>query len=370
MPAHNFASQSAELQQRLNEVVLQALHAADAPGAAVALVVDGQPILKAGIGFRDLQHKAVLDPDALVYTYSVTKPLLATAVLLLVDQGRLELDTPVQTYLHDLPLLAPVTVRQLLNHTGGLPDYGGMRAYFDALRADPRHPWTSDEFLQKTLSRGLKFTPTQGWSYSNIGYLILKRLIERETNTSMRVTLQELLFRPLSLQHTFVAQTLSDAQCLTPAYSTFFSPDGSLKDVTHLYHPGWVSHGVVVSTASELAGIFEALFTNQLLSPALLPSMLDFVHVPGQHPFFTQQTYGLGLMIDPQSRYGQIAGHGGGGPGYSTAALHFPNVAGHRVTSVALANREQHDLGMRIAFSLVDILADFMGYGEGSSPQL
>ncbi len=148
MPAHNFvSSQSAELQQRLNEVVLQALLAADAPGAAVALILDGQPILKAGIGFRDLQHKAVLDPDALVYIYSVTKPLLATAMLLLVNQGRLELDTPVQTYLHDLPLLAPVTVRQLLNHTGGLPDYGGMRAYFDALRADPRHPWTSDEFL-------------------------------------------------------------------------------------------------------------------------------------------------------------------------------------------------------------------------------
>lgn len=362
MSAHNFvSSQNTELQQRLNEVVLQALLAADTPGAAVALILDGQPILKAGIGFRDLHHKAVLDPDALVYIYSVTKPLLATAMLLLVSQGRLELDTPVQTYLHDLPLDALVTVRQLLNHTAGLPDYGGMRAYFDALKADPSHPWTSDEFLQKTLPLGLRFIPGQGWSYSNIGYLILRRLIERETNSSMRVALQELIFRPLSLQRTFVAETLENAQCLTPAYSKFFSPDDLLLDVTHLYHPGWVSHGVIVSTASELARIFEALFTNQLLSLALLSTMLDFVHVPGQHPLFTQQMYGLGLMIDPQSRYGQIAGHGGEGPGYSTAALHFSNVTGHRVTSVALVNREQHDLGMRIAFSLVDVLADFMG---------
>ncbi len=84
----------------------------------------------------------------------------------------------------------------------------------------------------------------------------------------------------------------------------------------------------------------------------------DSVFVPATHPLFRQPAYGLGLMIDPRARYGVIAGHGGGGPGYAAGALHVPDVHGRRITSVALANRDQPDLGLQIAFTMTMMLAD------------
>jgi D-alanyl-D-alanine carboxypeptidase len=288
----------------------------------------------------------------------VTKSLLATVILQLVEQARIALDTPVQVYLTQLPLDTPVTVRQLLNNTGGIPNYYALPAYFEALKADPTHSWTSDEFLIYTLPQGLTFAPGQGWGYSNIGFLLLRRVIEEVMNASLRTALHEQLFAPLDLQHTFVAQTLEDARQLTPGYSAFFRSDGSLQDVRPVYHPGWVSHGVVVATASELARVIDALFTCELISPQSLAAMLEPVLVPSKHSLFQQPAYGLGLMIDPQSQYGIIAGHGGEGPGYSAAALHIPDIHGRRITSIALANRDQHDLGLRMAFTMATILGD------------
>jgi D-alanyl-D-alanine carboxypeptidase len=72
-------------------------------------------------------------------------------------------------------------------------------------------------------------------------------------------------------------------------------------------------------------------------------------------------SYGLGLMVDPASRFGCVAGHTGGGPGYSTAAYHFPDVTGHRVTSVAFANRDGTDIATDIVFSMAGRIAEALG---------
>ena len=80
--------------------------------------------------------------------------------------------------------------------------------------------------------------------------------------------------------------------------------------------------------------------------------------MPAEHPPFARPGYGLGLMVDLGSPYGRVAGHAGGGPGYSAAAFHFPDVAGRRLTSVAVANRDGSDLGTEISFALVAAYAD------------
>lgn len=342
--------------QLLRAVVQEALDEAATPGAAVALLIDGRSAFVAGVGARDLYGATPLDLDARCYIYSITKPLLATVALQLVAEGRLALDTFIQTYLLDLPLAAPATLRELLNHTGGFPDYGGMPEYRVALTADPTRPWTTDEFLARTLPRGPLFVPGEGWAYSNLGYLIVRMAIERVTGAALGDVLRRRLFAPLGLQNTFVAETLADAATLTPGHSTLLDPAGRLTDVTRRYHPGWVAHGVVISTAPELARLVEALFTGDLLPPPLLATMLAPTPVPGGHPLFRQTAYGLGVMLDPRSPHGLVAGHGGEGPGYSAAALHFPDVSGRRVTGVALANRDRHDLGLRIVFALARAL--------------
>ena len=340
------------LTEQLVSIVEQALREAETPGAAVALLVDGRPLLQRGVGFQDTAHVVPLPRDARFYLYSITKTLIAIAVLQLVQQGRLTLGEPAQRRLPHLRLEQPVTLRQLLRHTAGLPDYGGKAVYEQAVAQDPDKPWTAAMFLERTLQDGLRYTPGTRWAYSNIGYLLLKQILERTSGRSLREVLHERLFAPLRLQHTFVAETLADVKELTPGYSAFFSEDDSLENVTSRYHPGWVSYGVVVSTAPEAARLFQGLFERRLLPANLLRAMLEPVRVPLPHPLFVQPAYGLGLMLDPQSPYGTVAGHGGGGPGYDTAALHFSDVDGHEVIAAVLANRDRAGLALRLAFRL------------------
>jgi D-alanyl-D-alanine carboxypeptidase len=205
------------------------------------------------------------------------------------------------------------------------------------------------------------FAPGYGWRYSNIGFLLLRQLIETLMRASLRTVLDRHIFIPLGLQHTFLADTLTDAHHLTPGYSSFFRSDNEVQDVRRLYHPWWVAHGVVVATAPELACIIDAIFTGRLLTAHSRAAMLEPVLVPYQHPCFQQPAYGLGVMLDPQSSYGLIAGHGGGGPGYSAGVLHLPDVDGHHITSVVLANRDQDDLGLGMAFKLATILGNALG---------
>ncbi|MDT8306184.1 MAG: serine hydrolase domain-containing protein [Anaerolineae bacterium] len=345
---HTVATQPA-FRERLTTAVSRLLDSAGAPGAAVSLLLDGRPVLEAGIGYRDAARTIPLRPDAPFYLYSITKTLIAAALLQHVARGTLDLDAPIQTYLPDLPLPAPVTVRQLLNHSAALPDYGGLAAYQDAVREHPGSPWTGERFLQVAATTEERPPP---WRYSNVGYLILKLLLEKLSESSLQVALHEQLFAPLQLYDTYVAEDLDTAATLTPGYSLFFDPDGDLQEVTRRYHPGWVAHGVVISTAPSLARLFHALFASDLLPAPLRDAMAEPIMLPFAHPLFKQPAYGLGVMIDAASPHGLLIGHAGGGPGYATAALCFPDVAGHDIVAVALANRDAPDLGLAIAHHL------------------
>jgi D-alanyl-D-alanine carboxypeptidase len=96
------------------------------------------------------------------------------------------------------------------------------------------------------------------------------------------------------------------------------------------------------------------LFSGSLLQSASVAAMLDGVVVNGKHDCFVTPGYGLGLMVDLASPAGRVAGHGGGGPGYATAAFQFPDLARRRLTSVALVNRDGDNVGLRIAFALAE----------------
>ncbi len=346
-----------DLREQLRLVVRQSLIKAQTPGAAVAIRVNGQAFLETGIGYQDSNHEMPLPTDANFYIYSITKSLIATASLYLVSEGLLDLDAPVQTYLTDFPLGSSVTLRQLLSHTSGLPDYGGVPAYSEAVKANPGSPWSAETFLDLAQTQGLQFAPSTGWEYSNIGYLLLKRTLERITGLSIQELLEQIIFNPLSLKKTFVPTTLADSMHLTPGYSTFLNGD-ELQDITHIYHPGWVAHSVVISTASELATIIDALFRGQILDLSLVEQMSHPIHTLGKFPLFENLGYGLGLFVDTESPHGKVTGHTGEGPGYSAAAFHFPELTGSSTTIVALTNRDKHDYGLTLIYKMAHIIAE------------
>ncbi|MBW4434093.1 MAG: beta-lactamase family protein [Pelatocladus maniniholoensis HA4357-MV3] len=344
-----------DLREQLKLIVGQSLSESQTPGAAIAIRINGQAFLETGIGYQDHEHQVSLPTDANFYIYSITKTLIATASLHLVGEGFLELDAPVQNYLTDFPLDLSVTLRQLLSHTSGLPDYGGVPAYSEAIKANPSYPWSTEAFLDLAYRQGLQFVPGKGWAYSNIGYLLLKCILEKTTGLSIQKLLNKIIFSPLSLKKTFVPTTLYDVDELTPGYTAFFSGD-QLQDMTRIYHPAWVAHSVVISTAPELAKIIDALFTGQILDLSLVEQMSRPIHNLGKYKLFENLGYGLGLFVDTESSHGKVKGHTGEGPGYSVAAFHFPRLAGYGTTIAALVNRDKSDYGLALVYKIADVI--------------
>ncbi|WP_017299495.1 serine hydrolase domain-containing protein [Nodosilinea nodulosa] len=343
------------LQEQIQLAVGPLLTQGGIPGAAIALSIDGQLVLEIGLGDRDLHQSAPLPASASFYIYSVTKTLIAAAVLNRANAGWLDLDAPIQQYWPNFPVATPLTLRQILSHTSGLPDYGGLPAYGAAVKSTPGSPWSGEDYLDVARRRGLLFEPGTGWSYSNIGYLALKTLMEQSTGQSMQDFLDELFFTPLGLQRTFVAASLGDVVGLTPGYTAMF--DDELQDMSQRYHPGWVSHGVVVSTAAELVRMMDALMSGQILNRLLVEQMAQPVHSLGAHPPLQSVASGLGLFMDTNSPYGRVAGHNGGGPGYSIAAFHFSALAGRPTTIAAATNREGNNVGLDVAYAVARVLA-------------
>ena len=262
--------------------------------------------------------------------YSITKTFTGALLLLLRDEGRLALDDRLARWLPGIHGADRIALRQLLNHTAGIADYGGLSAYHDAVRAFPSTPWTFERFAAETFDKGLRFEPGTGWAYSNPGYMLLKRIAEEVAGAPYATLIAERITRPLGLRRTFVPDSLDALSSLSLAPSHELTTDGSACDVRGHYHPGWVSHGVVASTPSEIARFFHALLGGQLIPSQSLREMQTLVSVAGAPPMpsprWSAPGYGLGIVDIRESPFGRLWGHNGGGPGYRTSAYHAPDL--------------------------------------------
>jgi CubicO group peptidase (beta-lactamase class C family) len=251
-------------------------------------------------------------PDQPAPWWSFTKTVLAAAALALVRDGRLSLDSTQGR---------PFSLRQLLQHTAGLPDYGGLEDYKAAVARNDE-PWPPEEMLARADAATLLFPPGQGWSYSNIGYLLVGRILEEATSESLADALRHLVFDPLDLKGVRLAQVRA-------------ALDDTAWGNARRYHPGWVYHGLLVGSPREAARLLHRLFLWDFLPHDLRRAMLD-LHVVGEpipgRPF-RQPGYGLGVMGD-SGRPEPIFGHTGQGPG-STCAVYQAG-SGRRVCTVAV----------------------------------
>lgn len=133
------------------------------------------------------------------YVYSITKTFTAVAVLRLFEERGLSLDARVAEWLPEPPLPEGVTVRRLLNHTGGLSDYFFKAEYGAAVRAHPETPWPRARLMAFGLEGTPRFAPGEGWSYSNCGYTLLNEVIERISGTVWHAYVKETILDPLGL---------------------------------------------------------------------------------------------------------------------------------------------------------------------------
>jgi CubicO group peptidase (beta-lactamase class C family) len=244
--------------------------------------------------------------------WSFSKTLIAACALRLVEQGRLELDSRVTG--------SPYTLRQLLQHRAGVGNYGELADYHAAV-ARRDSPWSEAELLARVPPDRLLFAPEGGWAYSNVGYLIVRRLIEAACGERLATALHRLVLHPLGLEAARLAETTADMD------ATAFAGG-------HGYDPGWVYHGTVVGPVAEAALALHRLLDGALLRPASLAAMLRRHPLGGPLPDRPWQTtgYGLGLMIGTMRGPRpvgpvEVAGHSAGGPG-SVGAVYRAASAG------------------------------------------
>jgi D-alanyl-D-alanine carboxypeptidase len=268
------------------------------------------------------------EPRFLVY--SITKTFTAALILRLCEEGKLQLDYAVARWFPDVPRASRMTIRHLLNHAAGIPDYGGLAAYHNELRSSPKRPWSFDRFATETFRRGLLFEPGTGWSYSNPGYMLLKGIAEQVGGNSYAELIADYITGPLDLRDTAVVESLDDMRSLAPGTSCFLAPNGEARDIREYYHPGWVSHGVIASSCTDVARFLDALFGAVLLSRRFIDEMLELTLLGGSPEDERNSSplrpaspgYGLGVMGDPDSPWGLLVGHNGGGPCYSASGFH------------------------------------------------
>ncbi|MEU7636299.1 serine hydrolase domain-containing protein [Streptomyces sp. NPDC039016] len=270
-------------------------------------------------GVADLTTGARVPVDGQVRAGSNTKAFTATVVLQLVGEGNVALDAPIERYLPGLVRGEGIdgrriTVRQLLQHTSGLPDYLDFMGDFSTYRHTYLQPRA---LLDLALAHKALFAPGTRWSYSNTNYLLAGLLIERVTGRPLAEQITRRVIDRIGLRHT-AFPGVGDEHIREAHPEGYFpsKPGGPLTDVTEL-DPGWAwAAGQLLSTPSDLNRFFTALLGGRLLRPAQLAEMRRTV--PAESGLWPGARYGLGLISTPLSCGGVMWGHGGDIPGYRT----------------------------------------------------
>lgn len=298
--------------------------AADGYLSGNLLLAEGDKILlRKSYGYSDFSNKTPLREDAVLELASVSKQFTAAAVSLLVTDGKIDLDAPVAKYLPELAAYPTLTIRQLIHHTGGLPDYMGM-----AGEVDKTPEFVTNQFVLNFLKDEKperEFAPGEKFSYSNTGYLVLASLVERVSGTPFGDFLSARVFKPLGMTNSQVYRRRYEqdrkVDGFVPGYvwdgEQYVIPD-SLKEMSFVVTlDGVFGDGMVNSTLDDLYRWDRALAAGKLMDTTLL-------FAPGQTTDGTSTEYAFGQNVNHHPVYGYIISHSGSWPGMITFIYRFP----------------------------------------------
>jgi D-alanyl-D-alanine carboxypeptidase len=304
------------------------------PGLVVAVRRSGEEPSIVASGRADLGSGRRMTPLDRFRVGSLTKPMVATIILQLADEGRLALDDPLARFLPGvLPDADQITLRQLLNHTSGIGDYTDDPAFLAAALASPSRVWTPQELIGIAAAMPRIFAPgaADHWDYSNTNYILLGLVAEAAAGQSIATLLQTRVFERVGMASTYYS---GEPSLRTPFAQGYVDLNGinNLAVGTLLSPTVAGASGAVVSTAGDLLLFVEALAAGTLASSAAHAAQLTTVpasrvRLPGES---FDYEYGLGVLVGD----GWV-GHDGAIPGYETEAAAKTGVG----TVVVLVNK-------------------------------
>jgi CubicO group peptidase (beta-lactamase class C family) len=295
------------------------------PGLALAVVSHGRVLKARGYGFANLELRVPATDSTVFQSGSVGKQFTAAGILLLVEDAKLGLDDPITKYLPEgAATWRGVTVRQLLTHTSGIPEY----LESDSTPVDLRHDYTEDSLVKLAARRPPTFPPGTHWEYSNTGYLLLGAIIRRVSGVFYGDLLTQRVFRPLGMR---TARVISEADLVPNRSAGYQLVDSQIKN------QDWVApslnttaDGALYLTVRDMVAWDRGLTEGRLLTARSRALMWT----PAQLAQDGSVDYGFGWSISPYRGHRAI-GHTGSWQGFKTMIQRFPDDS---LTVILLAN--------------------------------
>jgi CubicO group peptidase (beta-lactamase class C family) len=298
----------------------------DSPGAALAVIKDGDIAYERGYGASNLEHGIPMTPDSIFHVASMSKQFTATCVALLAADGALSLDDDVRRHLPELPDYGPkITLRHMLHHTSGLRDHWGLQAMAG---------WRDDDLItgEDVLEivrrqKALNFPPGTEHLYSNSGYSLMATIVKRVTGITLRQFAQERIFGPLGMTRTHFHD---DHNEIVPGRTQAYQQrkDGTFRISNPVFDT--VGTTSLHTTVRDFAR-WDRNVDRPTVGDAALMALLQ---TPGTLRHGTPIAYALGLWVSPY-RGVTVVEHSGGDAGYRS---HYLRVPAHGLSVVVLAN--------------------------------
>ena len=308
----------------------------DAPGLAIGIIQNGKLVYSKGFGVTDLKNKKPITADTKFHVASVSKQFTAAAIIMLFQQKKLNLDDDIKKYFPELPEYKyKITIRNLLNHTSGIKSFRNVRELKGVNEKNElKYYGAKEHFEMLKKLKGLNFKPGEKYLYSNSGYFLLGKIVEKVSGVSLREFTTKHIFKPLGMKNTFFTDNYKE-KIANLATSYYFDKKEKVLKKSHKISDS-VGHFGLVSTINDLYLWEENFHNNNIGKKGFMKLFLQKGVETGD--WFT---YGFGLQ------QGEIQGkdvvfHDGNYLGYLSLMSIFPK---EKFSIIVLANRDNINLG-------------------------
>jgi CubicO group peptidase (beta-lactamase class C family) len=295
------------------------------PGVVVGVASRGRLVFSKSYGWANVELRVPATDSTVFEIGSISKAFVSAAAMLLVEEGRLALDDPIHEYLADLPSeWLGVTVRQLLTHTSGIPDYEEIQTY-EAYR----FRFTPEEIIRVAHTRPMDFEPGTGWFYSNTGYFLLSLIVERIEGRPLGDVLQTRIFGPLGMGQS----GMTDPERIIPHRAAGYYVDGTgtLVNRDPTQTSSTLGAGGILSSLHDMVKWDQALYGTEILSE----ESKEATWTPAILPDGTNTGYGFGWNVG-ELQGERVVSHGGQVAGF---IAYFFRAPAEEAAIIVFANR-------------------------------
>jgi CubicO group peptidase (beta-lactamase class C family) len=346
---------SADMRAKVDRIAKQVLTDTGVPSASIAIVKSGQIVYVHAYGNARLNPLTPARTEMAYSIGSVSKQFTSTAILMLVEQGKLSLDDTVSKFVPHLTRASEVTIRQLLSHTSGYQDYWPQ----DYVMPMMTHPITANEILEMWARKPLDFDPGTKWQYSNTNYVIAGVIVEKVSGEPLLQFLQEHVFTPLKMRgiENVDLKALPETDATGYMRYALGPPRTAPKE-----GPGWLfAAGELAMPAEELAKWDIGMLNETLLKPATYKEMETEIKLKDG----SATGYALGLQTGPIEGHRTLR-HGGEVSGFTSQNYVFPD---DRAAVVILTNQDASSASGIIGRQIASLILGGEGDAAGAKQQ-